>query len=1051
MSISLSNAEKKADNARTLSAFRDFNLLGIREKVADILKLVGRTEEIFSTYTTHDISHIEKMLEMLDWLIPPDTQKNMTSADWLLTVLAIYLHDLGMLVTKQEYTDRHQNEDFNKFLNDLYTNSENNDYLGRTEKMEGEDKEHFFYQEYIRKHHAIRIKEWITGKTSTRWGKNIKVISDTIVEILKPLPPRFKENLADICASHHADNLDQQEYFPISQRYGTDSSEIANVQYAAILLRTTDLLHVTRDRTPSVMYKLLNISDPLGIDEWKKQEGIFSVSMKSREFDTSNPDSHIIIVIANFYEERPYFALAEYLVYASEQIEQSKRWADKTQSTKDGKGYFFPWSIVKGDIRVEGNEPVPMRFDLDRGRLLELLVGHTIYNDPTVAIRELLQNAIDAVRYQDFNQQKNKTGQIAREGLGEVKVYWDKNERELIVEDVGTGMNLDIIKFHLMRVGSSFYDTPNFHNENKDFSSISRFGIGVLTCFMISDDIEIITCQQGQGYRIRMTSVRAEYLLKNLDSGHPDLENIENHGTKVKLRLRANIDVSKNTILDILKYWIIIPECKVWYVEKGQEPQRVGFEKTIDALESYLAENETSNYDVIIKNHNQGNEKYELVFAVNKSTYSPERTFKSVETSQAKGHTNPVVCIEGIRTDNTLPGFRVNPFFALLSVRGNKRFRTTVSRMGLEKDDEYKKVASLCIKLLFNYIDDELKRIANFPSHPLSQASSAGIWLYQGLMKYISPFLEDEINILYRNLNVIVVEDIATKGDIEFQTNRKLISHEELNNYTKFWTIESRLVDYLGIMSRDLGTELSLNEFLNALAPSYRDKNISVIIPDARMFKTELFLSHIITSAEFSRSNLQTKLSWQKKSSNNLNGTLHERFVNEMYAKRVLEILEETRLVPDLNPRTGESITKSLESILLYTVCAPIQGDLEGIICVRTRFCTVIRSDCQLAKAIINLQDALSDPSILDDEFGIILTGLTLISMAINQDRTYFTLSYNTREIPFSLIWRSLIEKLNKVLKKLNSDTISENFEEFTGGYKNYFSASDYWRNWEKG
>ena len=46
---------------------------------------------------------IDEMLEILDWLIPKDTKAIMSPADWLLTVLAIYFHDLGMLVPPEEY------------------------------------------------------------------------------------------------------------------------------------------------------------------------------------------------------------------------------------------------------------------------------------------------------------------------------------------------------------------------------------------------------------------------------------------------------------------------------------------------------------------------------------------------------------------------------------------------------------------------------------------------------------------------------------------------------------------------------------------------------------------------------------------------------------------------------------------------------------------------------------------------------------------------------------------------------------------------------------
>ena len=63
--------------------------------------------------------------------------------------------------------------------------------------------------------------------------------------------------------------------------------------------------------------------------------------------------------------------------------------------------------------------------------------------------------------------------------IGKVLVKWNPDTRELVVEDNGIGMNLDVIKFHLMRVGASYYDTPQFHTDNKDFSPISKFGIGI--------------------------------------------------------------------------------------------------------------------------------------------------------------------------------------------------------------------------------------------------------------------------------------------------------------------------------------------------------------------------------------------------------------------------------------------------------------------------------------------------------------------------------------------------------------------------------------------
>src|SRR5687767_5190758 len=97
-----SNAEQCALKAENLPAFSGVKLLNIKNNLALLLELIGR-EQLFDQYTRHDISHIDRMLEMLDWLVPDSTQRIMTPADWLITVLSIYFHDLGMLVTKSEY------------------------------------------------------------------------------------------------------------------------------------------------------------------------------------------------------------------------------------------------------------------------------------------------------------------------------------------------------------------------------------------------------------------------------------------------------------------------------------------------------------------------------------------------------------------------------------------------------------------------------------------------------------------------------------------------------------------------------------------------------------------------------------------------------------------------------------------------------------------------------------------------------------------------------------------------------------------------------------
>jgi molecular chaperone HtpG len=1049
-----SYAEKKALIASDLPAFSGFSLREVKEKVAEALDTIGKVNGIFATYTKHDISHIDRMLSMLEWLIPPTTKKKMTTADWLIIVLSIYFHDFGMIVTNEEYDKRSDNPFFLDFLRKVNNDSEGKKYVSRIENMSKEEQEKFLYQEFVRSQHATRIREWITGNVPKYWGENIKSLSNEILKILEKLPTRSKQNLADICESHHKDDLDNISLYPLCQRYGDGNSEqeIANVQYAAIILRTADLLHVTQDRAPSIMYKIVRFSDPKSVNDWQKQRGTFSVHMKNRKFDEKDMDSHFIVISADFQEEKPFFSLTEYVAYANDQIIQSKRWVEKSQKDSNGKDYSFPWLGVKGDIRVEGNSPYQMNFELDRGRLLDLLVGHTIYNDPTVAIRELLQNAIDAVRFENYTMMKNVISpNDPLPEMGRVIAKWDPEKRELIIEDNGIGMDLDVIKYHLMCVGSSFYNTPTFQLENSDYSPISRFGIGVLTCFMISDDIEIVTCKKEGGFRIKMSSVQGSYLLKKLDPGNEVLESLEPHGTRVKLKIRQTIDLDKMSVLDIIRYWVILPECKVIFIEKDKTEVHIGFEASSEALRSFSTSESAFETKTTSKNINGA--FYELSYVVESNRYAPFKNFGLLDTNNSD---IPAVCIEGIRADKNLPGFtekvRVN---SILSIKGNRTLQTTVSRTSLERDEEYKNIGMICSELFCQHIKEEVERISQQNGEPLSQASTSGLRISNRLLS----FIEDEeiseyITKLTEKILIIVLE--TTNHDGMNETFRKLISKEELKSLTSFWAIESRLVDSLGIISRDLGRELSLNGFLGKLAPELIDNRISPILPDAHLFTDLITESHKLSKVEFSQKNQQTVMKWEL-----ITSSLNEDYIrinllptNVQFRKYLLNKLEDYRTY------RSERITKSI-------VVAPIKGDIERIRGINTRIVTILKPGSkfiylfQLLKNVIQLLEFNLSKIGGQDVEELMKFAEKLSQMASSQfDKTYssksncyiytcFSNKFAFENITFSeLTWQRDMSNVNRILDNLGmKNHINVSINELIAEGE-VFDTSVYWLNW---
>src|SRR5258708_9850102 len=88
-------AETLAQRAEGLPSIGGFNLLAIKRTVSHLLGAIGGAC-IFDEYTKHDISHINEMLRLLDWIVPERTKSAMSSTAWLHVVFGVYLHDFGV-------------------------------------------------------------------------------------------------------------------------------------------------------------------------------------------------------------------------------------------------------------------------------------------------------------------------------------------------------------------------------------------------------------------------------------------------------------------------------------------------------------------------------------------------------------------------------------------------------------------------------------------------------------------------------------------------------------------------------------------------------------------------------------------------------------------------------------------------------------------------------------------------------------------------------------------------------------------------------------------
>ncbi|MEL6527758.1 MAG: hypothetical protein AAFQ07_18825, partial [Chloroflexota bacterium] len=117
-------------------------------------------------------------------------------------------------------------------------------------------------------------------------------------------------------------------------------------------------------------------------------------------------------------------------------------------------------------------------------------MGENLYADRYAFVRELLQNAIDTTRHRQFSEGGRD---VYKAQAIDFTTWHDENGYQWVrIDDYGMGMDATIISDYFLRVGRSYYQSNEFRVEQLDydktqgqkFTPISRFGIGVLSCFI---------------------------------------------------------------------------------------------------------------------------------------------------------------------------------------------------------------------------------------------------------------------------------------------------------------------------------------------------------------------------------------------------------------------------------------------------------------------------------------------------------------------------------------------------------------------------------------
>lgn len=461
----------------------------------DAIALSKTIRDIFPLYTLHDEIHICNVMRLMEKLLGKDIEK-LSRDEAAMLVLAACCHDIGMSCSETQMQDLLEDRDrLERYLEerpDAYVKAHGVEDLSKLP----ED----LLRDFLRAVHPERANDILI---SMEWP-----------DVLQGKVNR--QDLILVCQSH---GESAEKIIELDSEYGVD------LCMCAVLLRLADILDFDTSRAPRAVYSYSgfdNREDPVSKfsrEEWEKHRashGFFFEQVTNRFFPYDLPYHATCPSMQIEQAVNSYIDWVDYELTACQGVLRycSENW----------RNLVLPRKIAR-KIKPEGYLSGQFCLTLDQDRVLELLVGKNLYQDPGVFVRELLQNAIDAVRTRqqlDRNLPRGWKPQInIRCWMDEEGYHWFR------IEDNGIGMNEDIIKKYFLKVGCSYYASNDFQQEkyryqaNEDYMPISRFGIGILSCFMgdkSTNQVEISTkhfSHDSDALRMSMHGTSGYYYLAN--------------------------------------------------------------------------------------------------------------------------------------------------------------------------------------------------------------------------------------------------------------------------------------------------------------------------------------------------------------------------------------------------------------------------------------------------------------------------------------------------------------------------------------------------------
>jgi hypothetical protein len=515
-------------------------------------------------FTLHDADHGFRVAQMMARLLCSNRLEGLSNLEVALLLLSAYCHDIGMT------PNRRLSESHFGYLmtgdGDLLTPTEiidlqewlDSEWGGLTAPIvrgnptvEDLAKLYEIHAYYSRHKH----NDW-----SELW------IRENLAEMQPQLYGGWIDDIITLCRSHH-DGLAELRSARFDARLAGSPAEVVNLRFLAAVLRVADVLEFDPERTPEVILHHRDIKPKSRIFWYKDHSIAFELTDDASRVILSarTPNAAIhkaVLMTADWVD-------VELATCAALEHEGAFRRGAIPEVRRSAYSWPWPARLTQDISEVDSSfEYIEGAFRPSTERILSILSGEALYGHPISAVRELIQNATDAIYEQiayERLQKDNPSDSMLEDALSNlhkvrISVFEEHDRMWLRCSDDGAGMTKSIIEKHLLVSGSD--KRPEIRALERDAQSkgfelggTGQFGIGVLRYFMIADKLEIITKRSQEAGGSEGSAWR--FITDGLGSfGSLGRINRSAKGTDVVLRIKRDYldSFSGNWVEDLIKY-----------------------------------------------------------------------------------------------------------------------------------------------------------------------------------------------------------------------------------------------------------------------------------------------------------------------------------------------------------------------------------------------------------------------------------------------------------------------------------------------------------------